>query len=89
MVALTAPEDIDTAIEVLAGHGVRAWVAGEVRRRSDAGRDGGRVVLRASTPAGDRPGAGPGGRGTVARRFGSSGVREQPRTGSVAPTMTR
>ena len=33
MVALTPPDDVDTAIEVLAGHGIRAWVAGEVRRR--------------------------------------------------------
>ena len=31
MVALTDPEDVDTAIGVLAEHGVRAWVAGEVR----------------------------------------------------------
>ncbi len=30
MVSLTAPEDADAAIEVLARHGVRAWVAGEV-----------------------------------------------------------
>jgi phosphoribosylformylglycinamidine cyclo-ligase len=30
MVALTDPEDVDTAIAVLAEHGVRAWVAGEV-----------------------------------------------------------
>jgi phosphoribosylformylglycinamidine cyclo-ligase len=30
MVALTDPEDVDTAIAVLAEHHVRAWVAGEV-----------------------------------------------------------
>ena len=30
MVALTDPEDVGTAIAVLAQHGVRAWVAGEV-----------------------------------------------------------
>jgi phosphoribosylformylglycinamidine cyclo-ligase len=51
MVALTPPEDIDTAIEVLAGHGVRAWVAGEVTAdESAAGRDGGRVVLQGQHP---------------------------------------
>ncbi|GAA2138643.1 phosphoribosylformylglycinamidine cyclo-ligase [Nocardioides koreensis] len=47
MVALTAPEDIDTALEVLAGHGVRAWVAGEVRR-DDA--HGGKVLLTGQHP---------------------------------------
>jgi phosphoribosylformylglycinamidine cyclo-ligase len=31
MVALTDPEDADTAIAVLGEHGIRAWVAGEVR----------------------------------------------------------
>jgi len=30
MVALTVPEDVDAAIAVLAGHGIRAWVAGSV-----------------------------------------------------------
>ncbi|QBR93264.1 phosphoribosylformylglycinamidine cyclo-ligase [Nocardioides euryhalodurans] len=30
MVALVAPEDADRAVAVLAGHGVRAWAAGEV-----------------------------------------------------------
>ncbi|WP_243059686.1 phosphoribosylformylglycinamidine cyclo-ligase [Nocardioides sp. SR21] len=30
MVALTDPEDVDTAIGVLGEHGIRAWVAGEV-----------------------------------------------------------
>ncbi|GAA1775179.1 phosphoribosylformylglycinamidine cyclo-ligase [Nocardioides hankookensis] len=30
MVALTEPEDVDRAIAVLAEHGIRAWVAGEV-----------------------------------------------------------
>ena len=47
MVALTAPQDIDTAIEVLAGHGIRAWVAGEVRR-DDA--HGGKVLLNGQHP---------------------------------------
>ena len=42
MVALIAPDDVDTAVAVLAGHGIRAWVAGEVRRD---GGDGGRVRL--------------------------------------------
>jgi phosphoribosylformylglycinamidine cyclo-ligase len=31
MVALTAAADADAAIHTLAGHGVRAWIAGEVR----------------------------------------------------------
>ncbi|WP_036507366.1 phosphoribosylformylglycinamidine cyclo-ligase [Nocardioides sp. URHA0020] len=30
MVALTEPDDVDTAIAVLAEHGIRSWVAGEV-----------------------------------------------------------
>lgn len=30
MVALTHPEDVDTAIAVLGEHGIRAWVAGDV-----------------------------------------------------------
>jgi phosphoribosylformylglycinamidine cyclo-ligase len=47
MVALTAPDDIDTAIEVLAAHGIRAWVAGEVRR-DDV--NGGRVLLTGQHP---------------------------------------
>ena len=51
MVALTPPDDVDTAIEVLGGHGVRAWVAGEVDRRPvGPGRDGGRVVLEGQHP---------------------------------------
>ena len=47
MVALTPPDDADTAIEVLAAHGIRAWVAGEVR--ADAER-GGRVELVGQHP---------------------------------------
>ena len=47
MVALTPPEDIDTALEVLGRHGVRAWVAGEVRA-DDA--QGGRVTLTGQHP---------------------------------------
>jgi phosphoribosylformylglycinamidine cyclo-ligase len=47
MVALTPPDDADTAIEVLAAHGIRAWAAGEVR--SDAER-GGRVDLVGQHP---------------------------------------
>ena len=51
MVALTAPRTVDTAIAVLAGHGIRAWVAGEVR--ADAERAAAGSSWRASTPAGD------------------------------------
>ena len=47
MVALTPPEDVDTAIEVLDTHGIRAWVAGEVRADEAAG---GRVTLTGRHP---------------------------------------
>ena len=47
MVSLTAPESVDTAISVLAGHGIRAWVAGEVSAATD---NGGRVVLEGQHP---------------------------------------
>jgi phosphoribosylformylglycinamidine cyclo-ligase len=47
MVALTPPEDVDTAISLLAGHGVEAWVAGEVRADE---ADGGRVRLTGQHP---------------------------------------
>ena len=46
MVALTAADDADAAIAVLAEHGVRAWVAGDVRMDdSAAGASAGRVEL--------------------------------------------
>ena len=47
MVALTPPEDIDTALEVLGTHGIRAWVAGEVRADDS---EGGRVTLTGQHP---------------------------------------
>jgi phosphoribosylformylglycinamidine cyclo-ligase len=47
MVALTHPDDADAAIGVLAGHGVRAWVAGEV---TPAGDRGGAVDLVSQHP---------------------------------------
>ncbi len=47
MVALTPPEDVDTAIEVLGTHGIRAWVAGEVRADE---AEGGRVTLTGQHP---------------------------------------
>jgi phosphoribosylformylglycinamidine cyclo-ligase len=40
MVAMLAPESVDAAVELLAGHGVPAWVAGEVREGGE-----GRVTL--------------------------------------------
>ena len=43
--------DVDAAIGVLATHGIKAWVAGEVRADAD---NGGRVRWWASTPAGER-----------------------------------
>ena len=48
MVSLTHPEDADAAIAVLAEHGVRAWVAGEVVPVGE-GR-GGRVELTGQHP---------------------------------------
>jgi phosphoribosylformylglycinamidine cyclo-ligase len=51
MVALTDPEDADAAIAVLGEHGVRAWVAGEVRADDSAGGElAGRVRLRGQHP---------------------------------------
>ena len=51
MVALTDPEDVDAAIAVLGEHGVRAWVAGEVRvDDSPAGELAGRVELVGQHP---------------------------------------
>src|SRR5689334_9493174 len=47
MVSLTAPESVDTAISVLAGHGIRAWVAGEDQADAD---NGGRVLLEGQHP---------------------------------------
>ena len=47
MVALTPPDDAGTAIEVLAAHGIRAWVAGEV---SEDAERGGRVELTGQHP---------------------------------------
>jgi phosphoribosylformylglycinamidine cyclo-ligase len=42
MVALVEPDDVDTAVAVLAEHGIRGWAAGEVRAD---GATGGRVEL--------------------------------------------
>lgn len=52
MVSLTAAEDADRAISVLAGHGVDAWVCGEVTEASGAleGAAGGSVTLRGQHP---------------------------------------
>jgi phosphoribosylformylglycinamidine cyclo-ligase len=47
MVSLTAPADADDAIELLAGFGIRAWVAGTV---SAAAEQGGEVVLTGQHP---------------------------------------
>ncbi len=43
MVSLTAAEDADRAVALLAGHGIEAWVAGSVRAAGE--RTGGRVTL--------------------------------------------
>jgi phosphoribosylformylglycinamidine cyclo-ligase len=47
MVAITAPAAMDTAIEVLEGFGIRAWVAGEVAVDPE---QSGRVVLEGQHP---------------------------------------
>jgi phosphoribosylformylglycinamidine cyclo-ligase len=49
MVALTAPDDVDRAISLLAAHGVRAFVCGEIGTPAD-GRAGGSVTLQGSHP---------------------------------------
>ncbi len=43
MVSLTAPEDADKAVSLLAGHGIHAWVAGSVEVALED--EGGRVSL--------------------------------------------
>lgn len=48
MVALLPASDVDTAVEVLAGHGIRSWAAGEVSVA--AGDDAGRVLLDGNHP---------------------------------------
>ena len=47
MVALIAPDDVDRAVALLAGYGIPAWVAGEVRAD---GEQGGRVRLAGQHP---------------------------------------
>ena len=48
MVALTAPDDADKAVALLAGHGIDAWVCGEVTEPDGAA--GGSVTLRGRHP---------------------------------------
>jgi phosphoribosylformylglycinamidine cyclo-ligase len=50
MVSLTAAEDADRAVALLAGHGIEAWVAGTVHPAGD--HTGGRVVLSGDHSAG-------------------------------------
>jgi phosphoribosylformylglycinamidine cyclo-ligase len=52
MVALTAAEDADRAVSLLAGHGVDAWVCGEVAEASAelGAAAGGSVTLRGQHP---------------------------------------
>ena len=48
MVSMTAPDDADRAVRLLADHGIEAWIAGEVTAAAGGaqGDDGGRVLLR-------------------------------------------
>ncbi len=48
MVALVPPDDADRALALLAGHGVQAWVAGQVTAAGD--HDRGRVTLVGQHP---------------------------------------
>jgi phosphoribosylformylglycinamidine cyclo-ligase len=50
MVALTAPEDADRAVALLAGHGVEAWVCGEVVDPAAGGLAAGTVSLHGQHP---------------------------------------
>ncbi|MGH3332830.1 MAG: phosphoribosylformylglycinamidine cyclo-ligase [Nocardioidaceae bacterium] len=52
MVSLTHPEDVDRALALLQGHGVDAWVCGEVSAASDAvgAAEGGSVTLTGRHP---------------------------------------
>ena len=51
MVALTPPDDVAAALDVLEAHGIRAWVAGEVGVADGAsGVPGGRVTLVGQHP---------------------------------------
>jgi phosphoribosylformylglycinamidine cyclo-ligase len=52
MVALTAPDDVDRAIALLATHGVTGWVCGEIASAgaSDGAPVGGSVTVRGSHP---------------------------------------
>jgi phosphoribosylformylglycinamidine cyclo-ligase len=47
MVAMVPPDGADRAIETLAGHGIRAWVAGRVSLDEDAG---GQVLMTGQHP---------------------------------------
>ena len=47
MVALTPADDVERAIDLLAGHGIRAWAAGEVSADDDGN---GRVSLVGQHP---------------------------------------
>jgi phosphoribosylformylglycinamidine cyclo-ligase len=49
MVALTSAEDADRAVALLEGHGIDAWVAGEVRA-ADGAEAGGSVTLTGRHP---------------------------------------
>jgi phosphoribosylformylglycinamidine cyclo-ligase len=48
MVAVTDPQDADRAVALLQGHGISAWVVGEVSAAGDA--KGGSVTLRGTHP---------------------------------------
>jgi phosphoribosylformylglycinamidine cyclo-ligase len=50
MVALLPVDEVDRAVELLAGHGLRAWAAGEVRAADAGGAVDGRVVLEGQHP---------------------------------------
>jgi len=52
MVAMVAPDDAEAAVSVLAGHGVDAWVCGEVAAHDPEGPAApGSVTLSGAHPA--------------------------------------
>jgi phosphoribosylformylglycinamidine cyclo-ligase len=50
MVTVTDPADADAAVSLLAGHGIRSWIAGEVVDAAEPVGSGGSVVLHGRHP---------------------------------------
>ena len=77
MVSLTAAEDADRAVALLAGHGIHAWVAGTVDRgRRPATAAGCTLYGDHAEPADGRDGS-----GTIRLLSRRAEVRESPPAG--------